>query len=70
MQPVILYTNHCTMCNALKDALDAANIQYVEFTDVDKMLEMGMSRMPQLQISADTILTYKQAIEWLKERNN
>ena len=68
---VVLYTNHCPLCNTLKDMLDNNNIEYVEETNVQVMLQKGLanSPMPRLQLNEDEpILTYKQALQWLKEK--
>ena len=50
MENVILYTTHCPRCIILADKLKEKNVQYTEFTDKNKMLEMGMDMMPVLQI--------------------
>ena len=65
---IILYTNHCPLCNALKDKLNEKKIDYVEETDVNKMIELGLanSPMPRLKVpDSDTILTYKEALQWI-----
>lgn len=50
MEKVILYTTHCPRCKVLAYQLDEKHIPYEEFTDKQKMLEMGMDMMPVLQI--------------------
>ena len=50
MENVILYTTHCPRCVILANQLKEKNIPYTEFTDKNKMLEMGMDIMPVLQI--------------------
>lgn len=50
MENVILYTTHCPRCTILADNLKEKNVRYTEFTDKNKMLEMGMDMMPVLQI--------------------
>lgn len=50
MEKVILYTTHCPRCKVLADKLSEKHITYEEFTDKQKMLEMGMDMMPVLQI--------------------
>ena len=50
MENVILYTTNCPRCTILVDKLKEKNVRYTEFTDKNKMLEMGMDMMPVLQI--------------------
>ena len=50
MENLILYTTHCPRCTILADKLKEKNVRYTEFTDKNKMLEMGMDMMPVLQI--------------------
>lgn len=50
MENVILYTTHCPRCLTLANKLQEKGIHYTEFTDVQKMLEMGMDMMPVLQV--------------------
>lgn len=50
MENVILYTTHCPRCLVLANKLQEKGIHYTEFTDVQKMFEMGMDMMPVLQV--------------------
>lgn len=63
---VILYTTHCRNCNVLTRKLIENNIEYVEFTDVDKMIEMGFSSMPMLDVDGQ-IMDFGTANKWLNE---
>lgn len=68
---VVLYTNHCPLCNNLKDLLDANHIEYEEETDIEKMINMGLgnSHMPRLGVPGESkILTYKEAIQWINRK--
>lgn len=71
-----LYSNHCSMCDILKESLDKANIIYEEINDEDLMLKMGMSTMPMLGVPSKTnegtmeLLNYAKAIKWLDERRD
>ena len=68
---VVLYTNHCPLCNGLKSMLDANKIEYTEETDIDKMISLGLgnSPMPRLGVPGeDHILTYKEAIQWINRK--
>lgn len=68
---VVLYTNHCPLCDALKDMLNKNKIQFTEETDVETMIKLGLADkpMPRLRVpDRSNILTYKEAIEWLNEK--
>lgn len=68
---VVLYTNHCPLCDNLKDLLKSKKIEFEEETSVEKMIELGLdgSPMPRLGVpTEDHILTYKEALKWLNEK--
>ena len=50
MEDIILYTNHCPRCMILASKLKEKGIPYTEFTDVQKMLELGFDTVPVLQV--------------------
>ena len=64
-----LYTNHCPLCNYLKDLLDSKKISYEEVTDEQFMLSIGISRTPMLDPGSGELLTYKDALNWVNEQN-
>ena len=63
---VIFYTTHCPKCRILEQKLNAKNIEYSEFTDVDKMIEMGFSMMPMLEVDG-VIMDFATANKWINE---
>lgn len=63
---IILYTTHCPKCKILEQKLKSKNIEYVEFTDVDKMIEMGFSMMPMLDVDG-RIMDFATANKWINE---
>lgn len=63
----ILYTTHCPKCNVLKEKLDAANIDYCEVDDVEKIAAQGIDAVPVLQVN-DIKMSFSTAVEWLKNR--
>ena len=65
-----LYSNNCPLCGALKKRLLDANIEFVEENDEDKMIEHGIKAVPMLQLKSGELLTYKEALQWLKEALN
>ena len=65
---VVLYTNHCPLCNYLKDLLDNKHIEYQEVTDIDYMLSLGITKTPMLQVDNGELMKYKQALDWVNEK--
>ena len=65
---IILYTTHCPKCRILEQKLKSKNIEYIEFTDVDKMLEMGFSIMPMLEVDG-VVMDFATANKWINEFN-
>lgn len=66
MNQIIFYTTHCPKCKVLKAKLDNLNIDYVTQDDINIMENIGMTTAPMLQIE-NNLLTFSQAIKWLKE---
>lgn len=65
---VILYTIDCPRCKVLEKKLNQAMIEYETFTDKNKMIEMGMSAMPILEVDGQR-MNFKEANEWVNERS-
>lgn len=65
---IILYSTNCPKCKILEQKLKSNNIEYVEFTDVDKMIEMGFSMMPMLEVDG-VIMDFGTANKWVNEFN-
>ena len=62
---VILYSNDCPRCGILKKKLDAAGLGYEIESDVDKMLELGFTEAPVLEVNGERML-YPEAVRWIK----
>lgn len=62
MEDIILYTNHCPRCLILASKLKEKSIPYTEFTDVQKMLELGFDTVPVLQVGQQRY-NFKDAIK-------
>ena len=65
---ITLYTTSCPRCQILEQKLKSKNIKYSEFTDVDKMIEMGFSMMPMLEVDG-VIMDFGTANKWVNEFN-
>lgn len=64
---VILYSTGCPKCKVLEQKLNLADISYEVFNDTEKMIEMGMTTMPILEV--DSIkMDFKKAIDFVNER--
>ena len=64
MSEITLYTiRKCPKCAVLKQLLDRANIEYELFDDVEKMIAMGMTSAPMLNVDGK-LMDYKDAIKW------
>ena len=65
MREITLYTIHrCPKCAVLKQQLDMAKIEYALFDDVEKMITMGITTAPMLEIDGQ-LMDYKAAISWI-----
>ena len=61
---VILYSTNCPRCKILKSKLDKKGITYSVVDDVDKMLNMGMTVVPVLEVDG-VRMSFKEAINWI-----
>lgn len=63
---VRLFSTGCSKCIILTKKLDSAGITYEVFDDVDKMIEMGMTTVPMLEVDGK-IMNFKEAVDWIKK---
>lgn len=63
---ITLYTTHCPQCQILKKKLIEKKIEYVEFTDADKMIEKGFLSVPMLEVD-DILMNFTTANKWINE---
>lgn len=61
---IILYTIDCHNCKRLEDKLNDCGISYNVCKDENKMVELGMTVMPVLQIDDGLFLNFKEAMKW------
>lgn len=64
---VVFYTVGCPRCTVLEKKLKEANIDYEIFSDVDKMLEMGMDDMPVLEVDGKR-MSFSEAVKWARRK--
>lgn len=61
---VVFYSTGCPKCKVLKAKLDSKGIDYTIFNDVDRMVEMGITTVPNLMVDGK-LMNFKESIEWL-----
>lgn len=62
---MILYSTGCPNCRILKEKLKAKNIAFEECNDVDKMVELGFTRVPILEVDGK-FLEFQDALLYLQ----
>ena len=63
---IILYSTGCPQCKVLAGLLDKKGIQYEYCSDVNHMMQIGISSVPMLEIDGE-ILNFQKAMAWVKE---
>ena len=64
---VTLYSTNCPRCRVLEIKLKQKNIEYHVVNDVDKMVDLGMTEAPQLEVDG-VRMNFSEAIKWVNER--
>lgn len=64
---ITLYSTHCPKCRVLETKLKQKNVEYVECTDVDKMIELGITSAPCLDVDGK-MLDFPSAVKWVNGR--
>ncbi len=66
---ITVYTTQgCPRCKVLKTKLTQKGIPYEEFTDVEKMVEMGIINCPMMSVDGGELMTFNEAIQYVNER--
>lgn len=61
----VLYSTNCPKCKILERKLLEKNIDYEKETDVDKMLALGISTAPILEVDGMGMMDFSDALKWL-----
>lgn len=69
MNNIILYSTHCPKCNVLSKKLKDSNIDYVEVTDAEIMIDKGFMTVPMLEVDG-VVMDFITANNWINERGN
>ena len=65
---IVLFSNNCPRCKILKAKLEQSNIEFKENNDVELMTQKGFTTVPMLEVDG-VIYNFKEAVDWIKERN-
>ena len=70
---VVLYSNHCPLCNRLKEVLEDAKVDFEEVNDISAMTALGIERTPMLGVDdiaepglRQVLLKYGDALKWVE----
>ena len=67
---MILYTKlDCPLCTVAKLKLNAAEIDYEISTDEEIMDKLNLDRLPVLQLSNGTLLSFKEILQYIDGGN-
>lgn len=65
---ITVYTKeNCPKCKILKQKLKQKGVEYKEESNVDLLLAMGIDFLPVLQVDDESLLNYKQAVEYVND---
>lgn len=65
---ITLYSTGCPRCHVLESKLNSKNISFELCDDKDKMLSMGFTAVPVLEVDGKA-MDFKQAVEWINKEN-
>jgi hypothetical protein len=65
---VTLYTTHCPKCKVLEKKLALKEINYIEVSDKEKMIQLGFKSAPILEVDG-RIYNFKEANDYLNKLN-
>lgn len=65
---MIMYsTQSCPQCTMLKTIMDGMHLDYQVNHDEELMRSKGIVSIPQLELDDGTLLTFKEALQYLRE---
>lgn len=67
LRKVVLYSTGCPKCNVLKKKLTEHNIEFLENTNKEEMIDLNFVNVPILEVDGER-MEFKEAIEWIKEQ--
>lgn len=64
---VVFYTTGCPKCGVLKKKLDAKGIEYQIVDSPERMLDLGITRVPVLKVE-NKLLEFAEANNWINQQ--
>ena len=61
---IVLYSTGCPICEIMKKKLIEKNISFTVNSDINSMLELGITAVPVLEVEGQLLKT-KEAMEWI-----
>lgn len=68
MSTVNIYSTGCPKCNILIKKLKENGIDFNEYNQVDKLIDMGFKTAPILEVDGE-MMEFGQAIRWVNNYN-
>lgn len=68
MENIILYSNECPKCRTLEQLLNKEHVEYKIDSDISHMIEHGIQTVPVLQIGDEKLLSFDEAIQWIRKK--
>lgn len=62
-----LYSTHCPKCQILEKKMAQKGIEYIEITDTQQMLDMGLKSVPWLEVDGQ-MMDFNTANQWVNEQ--
>lgn len=66
---VTIYTTNCPQCKVLENILTRLKIKYVKCEDVEKMVSLGITSAPYLDVNGE-LMNFGKALQWTKDVAN
>ena len=66
---IVVYSTGCPKCGVLERKLNEKSISYEMCTDVDKMLGLGITSVPVLDVDGK-MMDFQEAVKWINEQGS
>ena len=64
---IVVYSTGCPKCGVLERKLNEKGISYEMCPDVDKMLGLGITSVPVLDVDGE-MMDFQEAVKWINEQ--
>lgn len=62
----VLYSTGCPKCKILREKLEVAKIKYIEISDIDQILEAGITIVPVLEVCGEK-MNFMETVKWINK---